>query len=134
MRSWWTLRRLAEGMCSASCWLWIETGGVLYWKRWWIFVLWRHGVSCKLITYTHKRDLHCSLYEYKLDKFIDYVGWLTSQNCPSLAYCSSSGWIWMWEPWRLWCRLGITPDLSTRALAVLPGETSGTIRRNGRRN
>jgi hypothetical protein len=38
------------------------------------------------------------------------------------------------KQWWWWCRLGITPDSSTRALAVLPPETSGISRRNGRRS
>jgi hypothetical protein len=36
-----------------------------------------------------------------------------SEQRPSLAYCSYPGWMWAWW-W--WCRLGITPDSSTRAL------------------
>jgi hypothetical protein len=40
-----------------------------------------------------------------------------SEPRPSLAYCSSPGWMWAWEPWWWWwCRLGITPDSFTRAL------------------
>jgi hypothetical protein len=50
---------------------------------------------------------------------IDWLWWGEtdfSEPRPSMAYCSSPGWMWVWEPWCWWFRLGITPDSSARAL------------------
>jgi hypothetical protein len=51
--------------------------------------------------------------------YVDCLWWgetNISELRPSLAYCSSPGWMWVEEPWWWWwCWMGITPDLSTRA-------------------
>jgi hypothetical protein len=49
---------------------------------------------------------------------IDWLWWgenNISKPQPSLAYCSSPGWMWVGELWWWWCQLGITPGLPTRA-------------------
>jgi hypothetical protein len=48
---------------------------------------------------------------------IDYVGWdwrLRTAAITGLLF--TPGWMWALEPWWRWCRLGITPYSSTRAL------------------
>jgi hypothetical protein len=48
---------------------------------------------------------------------IDYLGQTdVSELGPSVAYCSSTGLMWAWVPWWLWCRLGIAPDSTTWVL------------------
>jgi hypothetical protein len=87
------------------------------------------GMSLKLSTRIHlasKTRMLVSLPPSApvIDWLIDWLtDWLfmwgetdVSEPRPSLAYCSSLGWIWSWEPWLWWCRLGITPYSSTRTL------------------